>query len=140
MMESQHLSFKLSTTRTPFASAVTQQLTSSLIPSGMTSIATSLLRALPKPKYTGENEEGPVHAQPKGPRVLGAGLLDETQIVLKVKMPLHFICLVTDWLSEDWTASIWTTVRLAPSLSRRLWRWRGISRDPGSTVSTRHGP
>ncbi|SLM35021.1 transcriptional regulator cwf13 [Lasallia pustulata] len=49
----------------------------------MTSIATSLSRTLPKPKYTGESEEIPSHAQSKGARVLGAGLLDETQMVLK---------------------------------------------------------
>ncbi|KAI9880944.1 MAG: mRNA splicing protein [Pleopsidium flavum] len=49
----------------------------------MTSIATSLSRALPKPKYTGENEELPIHTQSKGPRILGAGSLDETQIVIK---------------------------------------------------------
>ena len=50
----------------------------------MTSISTSLAGALPKPKYTGEEEEIPQHAQQRGPRILGAGALDETQIVLKV--------------------------------------------------------
>lgn len=50
----------------------------------MTSIAASLSRALPKPKYTGEEEEIPHHAQQRGPRILGAGALDDTQIVLKV--------------------------------------------------------
>ncbi|KAI9822597.1 MAG: mRNA splicing protein [Pycnora praestabilis] len=50
----------------------------------MASITTSLSRALPKPKYTGENEELPSHAQLRGPRVLGAGSLDETQLVIKV--------------------------------------------------------
>ena len=54
----------------------------------MASITTSLSRALPKPKYYGENEEIPSHAQSKGPRVLGAGLLDETQMVLKVRIPV----------------------------------------------------
>jgi len=43
----------------------------------------SLATALPKPKYTGEDEE-PAHAQTRGPRVVGAGALDESQIVLKV--------------------------------------------------------
>ena len=52
----------------------------------MTSIATSLSKALPQPKYTGEQEELPNHAQPKGPRVLGAGALDDGQIVLKVRI------------------------------------------------------
>jgi SNW domain-containing protein 1 len=50
----------------------------------MASIAASLSRALPKPKYTGEEEEIPLHAQQRGPRILGAGALDDTQIVLKV--------------------------------------------------------
>jgi hypothetical protein len=50
----------------------------------MTSIAAGLFKALPKPKYTGEDEDFPVHAQPRGPRVVGAGSIDESQIVLKV--------------------------------------------------------
>jgi SNW domain-containing protein 1 len=49
----------------------------------MTSIAAGLSRALPKPKYTGEEEEIPLHAQQRGPRILGAGALDDSQIVLK---------------------------------------------------------
>ncbi|MCJ1290619.1 mRNA splicing protein [Xylographa carneopallida] len=53
----------------------------------MTSITTSLSRALPKPKYTGEHEEIPIHAQSRGPRIVGAGSLDETQVVLKVSQP-----------------------------------------------------
>lgn len=50
----------------------------------MTSMSASLSRALPKPKYTGEEEDIPQHAQQRGPRILGAGALDDTQIVLKV--------------------------------------------------------
>lgn len=50
----------------------------------MTSIAEGLFKSLPKPKYTGESEEIPQHAQPRGPRVLGPGQLDETQVVLRV--------------------------------------------------------
>ncbi|TVY90026.1 Pre-mRNA-processing protein [Lachnellula willkommii] len=50
----------------------------------MTSISAALSRALPKPKYTGEEEEIPQHAQQRGPRILGAGALDDSQIVLKV--------------------------------------------------------
>jgi SNW domain-containing protein 1 len=50
----------------------------------MTSISTSLISALPKPKYTGEEEELPQHAQQRGPRILGAGALNDSQIVLKV--------------------------------------------------------
>lgn len=49
----------------------------------MTSIASSLQSALPKPKYTGEEEEAPRHTQQRGPRIVGAGQLDETQVVLK---------------------------------------------------------
>ena len=49
----------------------------------MSSSITSLSKALPKPKYTGEYEELPSHTQSKGPRILGAGSLDETQIVLQ---------------------------------------------------------
>ncbi|KAL2220312.1 putative transcriptional regulator Cwf13/SkiP [Thermoascus aurantiacus ATCC 26904] len=49
----------------------------------MTSVAAGLFNSLPKPKYTGEDEELPAHAQPRGPRVVGAGQLDETQIVVK---------------------------------------------------------
>jgi len=50
----------------------------------MSTIATSLARALPKPKYTGEDEELVSQTKSKGPRVVGAGSLDESQIVLKV--------------------------------------------------------
>ncbi|OJJ48954.1 hypothetical protein ASPZODRAFT_164544 [Penicilliopsis zonata CBS 506.65] len=49
----------------------------------MASIAAGLFKSLPKPKYTGEDEEVPQHAQPRGPRILGADQLDETQIVLR---------------------------------------------------------
>jgi SNW domain-containing protein 1 len=52
----------------------------------MATTAGSLLAALPKPKYTGEEEEIPQHAQQRGPRILGAGALDDTQIVLKVSL------------------------------------------------------
>ncbi|ETI24174.1 pre-mRNA-processing protein 45 [Cladophialophora carrionii CBS 160.54] len=46
-------------------------------------MATGLFASLPKPKYTGEHEEVPLHAQPKGPRIVGPGVVDESQIVLK---------------------------------------------------------
>jgi SNW domain-containing protein 1 len=52
----------------------------------MASIAAGLARALPEPKYTGEDEELPSHAQPKGPRIVSRGQIDENQIVLKVRM------------------------------------------------------
>lgn len=50
----------------------------------MTSMASGLFKSLPNPKYTGEEEELPQHAQPRGPRVVGADQLDETQVVLRV--------------------------------------------------------
>lgn len=50
----------------------------------MSGIAVSLARALPKPKYTGEDEELTEYAKLRGPRVVGAGALDESQVVLKV--------------------------------------------------------
>jgi SNW domain-containing protein 1 len=59
----------------------------------MTSMAASLTRALPKPKYTGEEEEIPQHAQQRGPRILGAGALDDTQIVLKVSHTYQLLSL-----------------------------------------------
>src|SRR4051812_1187526 len=54
----------------------------------MASVSAGLFSALPKPKYTGEDEEIPAHAQPKGPRIVGPGVLDESQIVLKVSNAL----------------------------------------------------
>ena len=56
----------------------------------MTSVTGSLAKALPKPKYTGEYEELPAHTQSKGPRILGAGSLDETQVVLRVTRDLTY--------------------------------------------------
>ncbi|KAL7814528.1 SKIP/SNW domain-containing protein [Trichoderma aethiopicum] len=53
----------------------------------MTSMAASLQASLPKPKYTGEEEEAPSRAQQRGPRIVGPGQLDETQIVLKRSGP-----------------------------------------------------
>jgi len=47
-------------------------------------MATGLFASLPKPKYTGEHEEVPAHAQPKGLRIVGPGVINESQIVLKV--------------------------------------------------------
>lgn len=43
-----------------------------------------LVQSLPSPKYTGDEEEILLHAQQRGPRILGARVLDESQIVLKV--------------------------------------------------------
>lgn len=53
----------------------------------MTSMAASLQASLPKPKYTGEDEEAPSRTQQRGPRIVGPGQLDETQIVLKRSGP-----------------------------------------------------
>ncbi|KAJ9661068.1 mRNA splicing protein [Neophaeococcomyces mojaviensis] len=50
-------------------------------------MASALFASLPKPKYTGEHEEAPLHAQPKGPRIVGPGVIDESQIVLKRSGP-----------------------------------------------------
>ncbi|EGC46989.1 pre-mRNA-processing protein [Histoplasma capsulatum var. duboisii H88] len=52
-----------------------------------TSIAQGLFKSLPKPKYTGEDEELPPHTQPKGPRIVGAGAVNESQVVLKTAGP-----------------------------------------------------
>lgn len=49
----------------------------------MTSLAAGLARALPKPKYTGEDEDIPSRAQTRGPRIVGPGQIDESQIVLR---------------------------------------------------------
>ena len=53
----------------------------------MATMAGSLQSALPQPKYTGEDEEAPAHTRHRGPRVVGAGELDETQLVLKRSGP-----------------------------------------------------
>ncbi|CAK7216353.1 mRNA splicing protein [Sporothrix bragantina] len=49
----------------------------------MASIASSFAQSLPKPKYTGEDEEAPARAAQRGPRIVTAAELDETQVVLK---------------------------------------------------------
>lgn len=46
-------------------------------------MAASLTAALPKPKYTGEDEDIPAHAQQRGPRIVGVGQIDESQIVIR---------------------------------------------------------
>lgn len=60
----------------------------------MTSIASGLFKSLPKPKYTGEEEELPAHTQQtRGPRVVGADAVEGSQVVLKVSLcvtrPIH---------------------------------------------------
>ncbi|ROW02687.1 hypothetical protein VSDG_01873 [Cytospora chrysosperma] len=49
----------------------------------MASLAAALSQALPKPNYTGEDEELPTRASQRGPRIVGPGHLDDAQIVLK---------------------------------------------------------
>ncbi|PHH87232.1 hypothetical protein CDD83_9138 [Cordyceps sp. RAO-2017] len=49
----------------------------------MASIAASLQASLPKPKYTGEDEQELPRSQQRGPRIVGVGQLDESQLVLK---------------------------------------------------------
>ena len=66
----------------------------------MTSVAAGLFNSLPEPKYKGdeEEEEEPIHAKPKGLRVVGSGVLNESQIVLKVSLISNFltVCQVAD--------------------------------------------
>ncbi|KAI0814622.1 SKIP/SNW domain-containing protein [Xylaria sp. FL0064] len=50
-------------------------------------MAASLAAALPKPRYTGEDEETPVYAQQGGPRIVGRGQIDESQIVIRRSGP-----------------------------------------------------
>ncbi|GAM84077.1 hypothetical protein ANO11243_020690 [Dothideomycetidae sp. 11243] len=47
----------------------------------------SLSGILPKPKYTGEEEELPTHAQSKGPRIVGPHEIDSQQLTLKRSGP-----------------------------------------------------
>lgn len=49
----------------------------------MASLASALSQALPKPSYTGEDEQLPTRATQRGPRIVGPGELDSNQIVLK---------------------------------------------------------
>jgi len=53
----------------------------------LTGTRTSLSSALPKPKYTGEDEELPTHKQQKGPRVIDARELESSQLVVKRSGP-----------------------------------------------------
>ena len=68
----------------------------------MTSIATSLAKALPKPIYTGEHEELP--SQSRGARVIGVGSLEETQVVLKVRSSLSGRVAILDVLTDSLVA------------------------------------
>ena len=59
-------------------------LTSTALTIMATSLATSLETVLPKPRYTAEYEQLPIHTQQKGPRIVGAGAIDETQVTVRV--------------------------------------------------------
>ena len=50
----------------------------------MASLANNLAQSLPKPKYSGQYEEIPTHAHPKGPRVVGRDSLIGNTLALKV--------------------------------------------------------
>lgn len=52
-----------------------------------TSIADGLFKALPKPKYTGEDEEPASNqrGKQKGPRIVGPEAVDQSQVVLRVR-------------------------------------------------------
>lgn len=88
----------------------------------MTSISDGLFKSLPKPKYTGEEEELPQHAQPRGPRVVGADQLDETQVVLRVSGYLFMLDVMLYSRSdamlmlatiENWPPSVRKSKRMA---------------------------
>jgi SNW domain-containing protein 1 len=81
----------------------------------MTSVAAGLFSSLPKPKYTGENEELPAHTQQKGPRIVGPGVLNEAQIVLKVSRvvppPYPQPHMVLSRVTAEFSSSeIWPTI------------------------------
>ena len=50
----------------------------------MASTATSLAKALPKPRYSGEHEELRTHTTSRGPRIVGS--LDEGRVILKASL------------------------------------------------------
>jgi SNW domain-containing protein 1 len=52
-----------------------------------TGSAFSLSSALPKPKYTGEDEDLPTHTQQKGPRVVDSREIESSQLVVKRSGP-----------------------------------------------------
>ncbi|KZZ98019.1 pre-mRNA-processing protein [Ascosphaera apis ARSEF 7405] len=57
-----------------------------------TSIADGLFKALPKPKYTGEDEEPASNqrGKQKGPRIVGPEAVDQSQVVLRVAGPPQY--------------------------------------------------
>lgn len=49
----------------------------------MATVATSLAKSLPKPKYTGDSEELSGHTHSKGPVILGTGSVHDTKVLLQ---------------------------------------------------------
>lgn len=52
-------------------------------------MAASLAAALPKARYTGEDEEIPAYAQQRGPRILGPGQIDESIVLRRTGPPAY---------------------------------------------------
>jgi len=52
----------------------------------MSGTLTTLSKALPRPKYSGEDEELTENANSRGPKVVGAGAIDQSQIALRVSI------------------------------------------------------
>ena len=55
----------------------------------MTTIGRSLASALPKPTYSGEDEALATHTKSRGPKVISAESIDQSQVVLKVGSDSH---------------------------------------------------
>ena len=86
----------------------------------MTSLASTLAKALPKPKYTGEHEELP--SLSKGSRIIGPESFNETQLVLKVSpsLPKDSVAVITDLVAANWAPSLWIEIRMASKISGGL--------------------
>ena len=64
----------------------------------MTTIGRSLANALPQPKYSAEDDAPPTHTHMKGPKVISANTIDDSQVLLKVCNPLQ----ETNDTTADW--------------------------------------
>ena len=73
---------------------------------------------LPQPKYTGEHEDLPAHTRQKGPRVVGADAIDETQIAVKVGISRGFDLIHVDLIVKQ---------RTGPPPYRQRIGWRPMS-------------
>ena len=107
----------------------------------MTSVTTSLAKALPKPMYTGEHEELPNRS--RGPKVIGVGSSEETQVVSAVSSDFSEkpsdLKRRTDSVIAKQPSGIWIKSWVAPKVCGGLRRWRGVSRNPSGSVPSRHG-